>query len=189
MDVVTVAIAMGLLPLVFLGGLRVVGHRCDIGYVWIALGFAVSWVADVVAGFLPVKDRWAVTLVYPITQTTLILAALLTRRATIYVLGALAFIAVVTLALRGTKGPDIILHSAASLVVVAVAFEMWELPVRLRVSLIVYFGMGLITWLIHVQWLVVATYWPYQGSRLAGLLLFCYAAWRCTPTLTLARAR
>ncbi len=176
---------MALLPLAMLAGLSVGGHRCDPGYWWIAGGFSVSWLADTVAHWV---NPWTVTLVYPITQTTLILAALLTRKATIYVLGALAFIAVITLVLRGTKGPDLILHSASSLVVVAVAFEMWELPARLRASLIVYFGAGLITWLIHVQWLVVATWYPYQAARLAGLLLFCYAAWRCTPSLKLARA-
>lgn len=173
---------MALLPLACLS---VVGRRCDSAYWWIAGGFAVSWFADTAAHWV---NPWAVTLVYPITQTTVIAAALLSRQATIKVLCGLCALAGLSIVLRGIYGPDVLLYAAASVPLVWIAWTEKALPARLRASLLVYFGVGLLTWLIHVQWLVVETWWPYQGSRLAGLLLFCYAAWRCTPTLKLARA-
>ncbi len=173
---------MAILPLAFLA---IVRRRCDAAYVWIAGAFAVSWLADTAAHWI---NPWAVTLVYPITQSTIILAALLPRQDAIGALALYAVVAGAVIVLRGTQGPDVVLHSVASLSVVYVAWREWTLPARLRASLLVYFGVGLVTWLIHVQWLVVETWFPYQASRLIGLLLFCYAAWRCTPSLTLAKA-
>ncbi len=173
---------MALLPLACLA---VAGRRCDSAYWWIAFAFSFSWLADTAAHWV---NPWAVTLVYPITQSTIILAALLPRQDTIRWLAGFAVVAGAAIVLKGTKGPDVLLHSVASVSVVWAVWRESALPANLRLALVVYFGVGLLAWLIHVQWLVVETWWPYQGSRLAGLLLFCYAAWRCTPTLKLARA-
>jgi len=70
---------------------------------------------------------------------------------------------------------------------VSVIWLRRELPVRLRWSLGVYFGLGLAAWLVHVLWLVVATWYPYQAVRLAGLLLFCWAATRPASSLRVVR--
>ncbi len=180
-----IAHQMSLLPLTVLSGLRLGGHRCDPAYWWIAGAFAVSWLADTAAHWV---NPWTVTLVYPITQSTIILAALLPRQATMRWLLVVGGVAVLAVVLDDTRGPDLLLHTVASIAVVWAVFEEWTLPSRLRAALLVYFGVGWLTWLIHAEWLVVATWYPYQLARLAGLGLFCYAAWRCSPSLKLAHA-
>jgi len=71
--------------------------------------------------------------------------------------------------------------------VVAIVADRPELPHRLQWCLFVYFGAGWVLWLIHVQWLIVETWYPYQAARLVGLLLFCWAALDPSPSLKLVR--
>jgi hypothetical protein len=80
----------------------------------------------------------------------------------------------------------VILHSAASLAVVAIVIDRRELPALLRASLLIYFGLGLVAWLVHVYWLVVATWYAYQAVRLAGLVTFSLACLKPGPRLAVA---
>lgn len=168
------AAAIGLVPLAWIALRR---EPFAAHWWWLAVAFAVSFVADAVALTQPKFDRWWLTLVYPVAQSGLIGATLLPtrRQAKLFVtlLGAVAVLAVVV---RGTKGPDVVLDAVASLGVVCIVLARKELPARLRLALAVYFGGGWATWLIHARWLTVATWYPYQASRLAGVLLFCWAA-------------
>jgi hypothetical protein len=188
MDVVTVAIAMGLLPLAFLGVLRARGQRRDVAWLWLAIAFAVSWLADVIADVLPVADRWIVSLVYPVSQTALVAAVLMTRRHAVILLGVLVLAGCAAVLFNGVTGPDIVLRSVAWLSIVAIVIDRHELPTRLQWCLFVYFGIGWFAWLVHAQWLIVPTWYAYQTVRLAGLLLFCFAAMKPGPSLRLVRA-
>lgn len=174
MLMVWAATAIGLIPLAWLTFRR---ERFAAHWWWLAVAFAVSFVADVVALSQPKWDRWWLTLVYPVAQSGLIGAVLIASRfrAALYVL-ALAVTALVVVLTRGVHGPDVILDVVASLGVVAIVLLGKELPARLRLCLAVYFGLGWATWLIHARWLVVPTWYPYQSTRLAGSLLFCWAA-------------
>ncbi len=189
MDATTVTIIMALLPAAFLGGLHVRHHRRDEAWWWLAGAFAVSWIADVVAEQLPVADRWAVTLVYPVIQSTFIGAVLLPRRSALSLLFVLAATACLAAVYRGVRGPDIVLHSFASLSIAGLAAAGWELPVRLRIALLVYFGLGWLAWIIHAQYLVHATMYGYQSTRLAGLVLFCWALLVTGPKLRVIGSR
>lgn len=164
---------MALLPLAFLAWLRWTGRKRDTAWGWIAVAFAVSWLADtaVDAG----APGWAVGFVYPITQAALIGAVLLTRFSAFVFLGALVTAAAWSLAIFGVHQPDILLHSVAFLGVAGIALERWDIPNQLRDSLFVYFGLGWVAWLAHAKFVTVATWYPYQSCRLAGLVLFCGA--------------
>lgn len=185
MDTETVAIAMALLPAVTLGGLRLAGRRRDARHWRIAVAFGISWLADIIALGFPPEDRWAVTLVYPVTQTVLIVAAFYPPRVTMLVLVDLCAVALIAVVARGFHTPDVLLHSAASLAVVLVALDQRETSsLVLRASLFLYFGLGLVAWLAHASWVhshpdahgAAPTWYVYQGFRLAGLALF---SWSC----------
>ena len=196
MDAAALSIAMGLLPLAFLGVLRARGQRRDVAWLWLAIAFAVSWLADVVSSALAAPDRWIVSLVYPIAQAAIVGRVLLTRRRAIALLGLLVLTGCVAVLWRGVEGPDAVLRSIAWLSVVAIVADRPELPARLQWCLFVYFGVGWLSWIAHVEWIhehphahgIAPTWYAYQGVRLAGLLLFCWAAMKPGPSLRLVRA-
>lgn len=179
-----------LIPLVFLGALRLRGQRRDPAYWWMAGAFAVSWLADAPIDHMPKAYHWIPSAVYPVAQSSLFgRVLLLHRRHAIMLLGLLVAVGIVAVFWTGAKGPDIALHSVAFLAVVAIVADRPELPARLQAALFVYFGLGWVAWLAHARWLLVpTTYYPYQGVRLAGLLLFCWAALDPSPNLRLVEA-
>jgi hypothetical protein len=150
----------------------------DASWFWLAAAFAVSWLADAWAFVLPVELRWVPSLVYPVTQTALVGAVLLRRRGAYELLAMLIVVGVASALLFGATGPDLLLRSLAWGGVVGIVIASPALPPRLRIALSVYFGLGLVVWLLHAAWLIVPTWYVYQGVRLAGLLLFCWAASR-----------
>jgi hypothetical protein len=180
-----VAHQMALLPLATLAFVRVSGHRRDAAWWWLALAFAISWIADTVADVVPMDARAIGSLVYPVSQSCLIGAVLLPRPRALVMTGVLVLAGIAVVIRHGATGPDVALRSVAWLWVAGIARMGKALPVPLRASLFVYFCLGWIAWLVHVQWLVVGTWYPYQGLRLLGLLFFCWAAIEAGPHLRL----
>lgn len=167
---------MALLPLVWLLWLRTRGQRRDVAWGWMALGFAVSWMADTAADFLPRDMSWIPSAVYPVSQAAIFGAVLLDRTEALMFLALLVPCGIAAAVMGGATGPDILLRSVAWLVLAGVAWMRKELPHRLRISIVIYFFLGYATWLVHTEWLIVPTWYPYQFARLAGLMLFCWAA-------------
>jgi hypothetical protein len=184
--VVEVAQHMSLIPFAFLGYLRARGERRNAAWWWIAGAFFISWLSDAVAYFLDPADRWIPSMVYPVSQSALVGAVLLPRAESLYFLATLVAAGAAIVLWNGV-GPDAALRTVAWLAVVWIVWRRPALPMRLRICFAVYFGLGWLAWLVHVQWLVVATWYPYQLVRLAGLVLFCWAATKPGPTLQLAR--
>jgi hypothetical protein len=182
-----VAHHMALLPLATLAVIRLRGHRRDVAWWWLAVAFGVSWIADSVAHLIPMDDRAIVSLVYPISQASLMAAVLLSRANALVFVGVLVLAGIAVIIQHGATGPDVALRSVAWLFVAGIARVRKELPIPLRASMFVYFCLGWIAWLIHVQWLVVETWYPYQGIRLFGLLLFCWAVIETGPHLRIVR--
>jgi hypothetical protein len=178
MLITEVAHYMALLPLVMLAGLFAGGQTRDATWWWLASAFAVSWLADTAAHWV---NPWAVGVVYPIAQAVIVAVVLTDRERAAELLGVLLAVGLSAVVLAGVDTPDIAVRSFAWLPLVWIAWRMRRLPARLRACLIVYFGLGWVAWLVHVRWLVVATWYPYQGMRLVGLLLFCWAAYAATP--------
>lgn len=187
MDVVTVAIAMGLLPLASLVVLHLRGERRDVAWWWLGVAFAVSWLADVVANALPAAYRWGPSVIYPVTQSAIIGAVLLPRQWALWFLALMTTLAAIVLAWVGV-GPDVLVRSVAWLALGVMANRI-PIPFRLRLSLSVYFGLGLLAWFVHMRFLVVETWYPYQLARLAGLMLFGWAALEPTPSLRIVPRR
>ena len=162
---------MALVPLAWLGLLTAAGQSRDAAWWWLAGAFAVSWVADTAAHW---ADPARVSLVYPVTQTALVGAVLLERRAA----GLLtALLVTVGLVAAWIGGLDVLLRTVAWGAIVGI---VWDRPAlgRLRVALLVSFGLGLVAWWGYA----VAPGWTswgvYQSVRAAGLLLFCWAAYQ-----------
>lgn len=189
MWIAEIAHQMSLIPLIWLVVLTIHGKVCDLAWWWIAVAFSVSWFADTIAHVVPQSHNAWIGIVYPVSQTAIIGAVLLRhRRQKVALLGVLLGASTVAILWCGVEDPDLVLRSVAWLAVVAIMWAEKALPFRLRLCLVIYFGFGLVTWLIHLRWLIVPTWYPYQIVRLIGLLVFCWAALKPSPSLRLARA-
>ena len=168
---------MALIPLAWLSWVEWTRHReIDSAWYWLAGAFFVSWIADSAADTLPASWRWLPSLVYPIAQVSIVGAVLLSRRAAWALLGALTCVGLAVAVSHGARGPDVLLRAASFGAVTAIVTYRRELPMRLRLALAVYFGLGLVLWLVYARWLTGPMWYGYQAARLAGLLLFCWAA-------------
>ena len=184
MDLTTVAIVMPLLPLAWLGWLWTRGQHRDAAWWWMAGGFAISWVANVASDYLPANARWVVSAVYPVSQSAIFGAVLLDRTEALMFLALLTPIGIVAAVMGAAQGPDILLRSAAWLVLAAVAWMRKELPQRLRISIVVYFFLGYCTWLMLAAWVhdhpdahgAAPEWYGYMLAQFAALVLFCWAA-------------
>lgn len=179
------AYAMGLLPLVWLiGRLWLKGHEAADHFWWLALAYAVSFVADsaTLAGV-----KWVPSIVYPISQAGIIGAVLLDRDKALLFVTVLIGAGVLAVATNGVQGPDVLLRTVAWLGVAGIAYQ-YRAVGRLRSALLVSFGLGWVMWMGYVVAPGWTTWLAYQGVRALGLALFCYAAYSPKAAFKLARA-
>lgn len=179
-----VAVEMPLLPVAWLWWLDRHGQKRDIAWWWLAVAFLISGLADNLALFLSQPGRHAVSFVYSIIQASLIGAVFLSMRWATQLATFLAAATFAALFWRGPERTDIVLHAVSFLTVVAVTLRHVIL-FRLRLALLVYFGLGLVAWACYVARPNWPTWYGWEGTRLAGLLLFCWAA---VQTLRLSRS-
>ena len=177
--VANIAYLSALIPL---GWLPFTAKRNEAAWWWLAVAFGVSFLADTAAHW---ADPFLVGLVYPVSQATLIAAVLRSRADAAKVLVSLTVVAIIAALLRTVPGPDVVVRTVAWCAVVWIAWPRWELG-RLRTALLVTFGAGWLTWLVYATWPGWSSYLTYQGVRLLGYLLFCWAA--AIPHLKLRRA-
>lgn len=182
-----IAHQMALVPLGWLALLYLRGVRPGTAWWLLASAFAVSWLADTWADIAP-HEAWAASLVYPVSQAALIGGVLMPRRRDAWAFLALLVVVGIVGALKQEHdGPDLMLRAVAFLGVFAIVWFRPELPASLRWCLFVYFGLGWVLWVYHVEDLRVATWYPYQVTRLFGLLLFCKAAVRPQASFRVVR--
>lgn len=176
------AVTVGLVPLAFLAYLQRRGQKRDAAYWWLAGALAVSFLADVASFVVPLR---ATNDAYPLLQSGLIGLVLLDRpTAVLYCVGlALASLLV---PLFGLHRPDWAFATVAWLSVAWIAYRYQALPAWLRLSLLVMFGLGWLAWIGYVLWPGWVGWLAYQGCRAAGTGLFCWAALKPGPRLTLA---
>lgn len=177
------ATALGLVPVVYLGVRHAQRRRSGVAWWWLAAAFAVSWLADMAALW---ADPDLVGNLYPITQAALIGAVFLDRLEAAQFAIALVMVAVVAVLWRGPLGIDVLLRTVAWGAVVAIA---WDRPAlgRVRVALVVTFGVGLLCWwgyAVRPGWWSWGTY---QVVRAAGIACFCWAATRPLPRFRISR--
>lgn len=170
---------MALVPLVWLGGLHWRGHRRGTEWWWLAGVFAVSWFADTAAHWV---NPDLVGNVYPVSQAALVGFVFLTRRDAMRLLAVLLVVGLLAVLWRGPLGVDVMLRTVAW---GAVAGIVYDRPIgRLRIALLVAFGLGLVTWYGYALWPGWWSYGVYQATRAGGIALFCWAAMRPGPSLT-----
>lgn len=175
---------MALLPLLWLAVLRVRGRDPGLAWWWLAGAFFVSWLADTAAASF--GNAWMIGVVYPVSQATLVAAVFLNRRDTLRVLAVFTTVAIADVLVFGIDVPDILFRTVAWGTVCGIVYGRPALG-QLRLALLVAFGAALLAWLAFAGWLGWAQWIPYQGARLAGILLFCVAASHPAPTLRLSR--
>lgn len=139
-------------------------------YQWlIAAAYAVSFVADIAGlhGYETLAGN-----LYPLSQAGLIALALLPLGQAEHALGVLLGVAVFAVCWRGVAHDDVLLNTVAGLLVTGLALRVRG---RLRLALLVSFGLGTVLW----WWLAAEPTWAswsaYQSSRVIGTLLFCWA--------------
>jgi hypothetical protein len=174
---------VGVLPLAWLGW-RQVRWSEERRPVWwlIATAFAVSWVAD---SYTHARGQpWLASAVYPVSQAGLIGVALLEPRAAARFIGVLVAAAIAAVALEGVEKPGLLLHAVAFGAVVGMAWNRPELG-RLRVALLVAFGVSWPAWVAFSLSITWTTWGIYEAVRVLGLILFC---WACLgPAVQLTR--
>lgn len=179
-----VAHQMALVPMLWLGAMRLRGHRRGVEWWWLAGIFLVSWLADTAADLAP-QARVAVSVVYPLSQTALVgLVLFLERREALWMTAALAAVAVVAVLWRGVSSPDVFFRTVAWGTAVGIVVNRWHLG-RLRLALLVAFGVGLLCWWAYA---LRPGWWSwsiYQSVRALGIGLFCWAALKPGPSLRL----
>lgn len=176
-----VATLMGLVPLLFLVYLHYQGTKRDAAYWWLAAALGVSFVADALTLATHNASRDA----YPLLQSGLIGLILLDRpTAVLYCVGLV--VASLLVPLFGLQHPDYAFCAVAWLSIAWIAYRYKALPELLRLSLLVIFGLGWLVWVGYVLWPGWVTWLGYQWIRAAGTALFCWAALKPGPRLTLA---
>lgn len=163
----------GLVPLVC-----VAVRRMPLAYWWLALSFAVSWVADLAA--LATEPHW-ISRAYPVLQSALVLAVFFRRGEVLALTAVMVIAGICSLALQPT-GHDIVLHVIAWGFAVLAADEA---PEPLKRALLAYFALGILAWIWYVALPGWGTWGAYQATRALGITLFGYACWKPTPQLRL----
>lgn len=174
-----VAHHMGAAPLIWVAWLRFRGKKLDVAWLWLAGAFFVSWLADTASHW---TGHPLVSVTYPVTQAGIISAVFLNRYDAMKLVAVIVVVGVADVLWQGVQGPDILLRTVAWLSIVGIAYPLKQLG-KLRVSLLVSFGVGWLAWM----WYAMNPGWPsylgYQGIRLMGILLFCLAAMNPLPRL------
>lgn len=173
--------ALGLVPLLWLAGLAFQRDRRDAAWWWLALAFAVSFLADTLAHGLNAE---VVGNVYPVLQSAMIGLILLDRRDAVTFAVVLGSVATVAMLAENPAGIDLFLATVAW---GAVTVFAWQRPMLglLRWCLVVTFGGGLLAWFGYAMEPGWTTWGLYQLTRVAGTALFCAAALHPSPTLRL----
>lgn len=191
LDITDVAMALGALPLLTLLVLLAGGWKRVSGWWFIATGFGVSFLADAATMAVGWHLQWVPVALYPASQAALIGGALLeTRQAAVRFNVCLVAVGVLVCFLQPSGQADAILTPLAWGSVAVLAWQLWYEP-GLRLSLLVYFGLGALAWLAFCLWPADPLHRPWyavQSTRLVGIALFCRAAWRASPHLRLVRS-
>lgn len=165
-------------PAVVLAVLWAKGRHFDRLWWIVAAVFGLSWLADTVAFALAPAHRWIPSLLYPMAQALLLCAVLLNAANFWRFAGLLtAFLGIALLA-GSTHGPDDVLRTLAW---VGGGLFTWDspMPLALRQTLVVTFGLGAVAWVWHMTALTAwPTWYVFQATQAAGVALFCVGAWR-----------
>jgi hypothetical protein len=171
---------LGLIPFAWLAWLAGRGERRAREWWWLAGAFLVSWIADAFA--LAGVEPWLMSLVYPVTQAAIVVAVLLDREEAIVFVVALVLVGLIAVLWRGVGAPDVLLRTVAWLGIALVAFDRIALG-RLRVALLLAFGLGWLAWCSYTIDPGYPTWLAYQGIRALGAGAFCWATMKPGPTL------
>jgi len=195
--VALIGTALGAVPVWWLEHLRGKHRQVDPAYWWIAGALAVSFLADSLAQILPAR---AANDAYPLLQSGLIGLVLIEQRKQAIRYCFLLAGAALLVPLAGMRGPDVLFSSVAWLSVAWIAYRYQSLPARLRLSLLVLFGLSWAAWMLYCggralwwdstarvwsgpAWAFAGLYGIYQLTRLVGTALFMWAAAKPTPRL------
>lgn len=171
---------MALVPFAFLVWKGVRGDSYDAAWWWVAGAFLVSWFTDSLAHYVHPN---VLSLSYPIAQCALIGMVLLNTHDAARFFFLLCGVGMLA-AILSDGGPDILLRSVAFGGVALMAYTYTD--GAMRAALLTYFAGGLAFWVAFVASPSYGTWLAYQGTRLAGIALFCLAASRPVPRLRLA---
>jgi len=152
---------------------------------WLALAFSVSGLADLASyGPHPLVAPWIAATVYPILQVGMIGAVLVSRPEAELLMLALIGAGLLGLWVEGI-GPSLLLETVADGAVVGLVWPRRDLG-KLRGALLVGFGGGWLAWVGYLFVPGLAMWGVYQGVRVAGLGLFCWASLQTKPVLRVA---
>lgn len=168
----------GLVPLAALAVLWVRDRPRPPALWGIAGAFAVSWVADTLAHWMP--PGWAVSAVYPVAQFGILYLVLAPPTLALACTVATGAVAIWAIDAGTYSGPDALIRIVGALFILSLSTGSRP-PIRR--ALFVYFGLGAVCWapLVFLPgespaflfcWLA------YQSCRMLGLGLLTWTLWR-----------
>ena len=160
---------LGLLPLAMLAALQLAGRRYDPVYWWLGIAFGVSWLADTAAHWISPP---LVSVVYPVSQASIVVAVLLPRAHAAFVLAIVVLVAIGVVVFRGVDSPEALIRATAWGAIIAALLPASTLGF-LRTILLFYYGLGLLAWLGYVAAPGWVAWGIYQGTRVLGIGGFC----------------
>lgn len=179
-----VASEQALIPVVWLGWLHLKKRDPGLAWWWLSGVFLISWLADTAALLF---DPWVMSKVYPLSQAALVGLVFLSRREATQLIIALMFVGIADVLWIGVGDFDVLLRTVAWGAVVGIVYPLRQLG-RLRLSLLVAFGLGWFCWMLYALSPGWTTWVAYQLTRFLGVLLFCWAATSPLPQLKLSRS-
>jgi hypothetical protein len=173
----TVAHQLEIVPLL---GVLIVRPK-ERSWYWLGLVYAVSWLADW-PWYFGVQWTYA-SAVYPIVQSALVAAVLMTRRGALEWLVALTALGLFARAIQPPEQPEWLVHLVAWS---AIALMVSDAAVPFRRALRVTFGLGLLGWLGYVAFPGAVTWLVYKAIWTLGEGLFCWALVRPQASVRVA---
>lgn len=174
-SIVELAHIQGIVPVLYVAMRDRQGYKTGAEWWWMGVAFSVSFVADSAAHWV---SPLLVSLVYPLSQAALFGAiVILDVKKKWGFLMLLLLAGLFSVLARGVLKPDYILTTVAFGGLSIVLYPLRSLGV-LRLALLGYFGLGVAYWGLYCAWPSTTSYLLFQGSRLLGISLFCYAASR-----------
>jgi hypothetical protein len=174
----------GLTPVLWLVWLTVRKHRPGAELWWLSGAFTTAWVADTVSHWTGVEF---VAVLYPVAQGIFVGLVLLDRWESLTLTAMLGFVGIAALFWRGIDPFNPLLPVVAWGAITGIAWR-YEALGRLRLCLLVTFGLGLLAWIGYLWEPGLDSWGIYQFTRFAGAILFCWAASNPLPHLKLTRA-
>lgn len=171
---------LALVPVLWLVILAYYGQPRAVEWWGLAATLELFWLADTAAHHY---DPWTVSALYPLGQAVLMALLLLSLRDALRLGGFVVAVGLGIVVLRGIARPELIAHTVAW---VSILCMVWPPQTMFARAVLGVFGVCWFGWYLFTVLPTLVGWSFFQGERLGGTLVFCWASWAVRPARVLA---